>query len=74
MGCCLGEDAKLAAAPLAQDLFSLPGERWPPRGRRRHAMAIEVLVPPGAARIATRATLASQQCTQVPQNDTERSF
>ena len=41
-------------------------------------MVVGALVPPDAARVAThvatRATLASQQCTQVPQNDSERSF
>ena len=41
-------------------------------------MVVGALVPPDAARVATRvatrATLASQQCTQVPQNDTERPF
>ena len=64
MGCCLGEDANLAAAPLAQSLFFRPRvfrprERRPPRGRRRHAMAVEALVPPDATRIATRGTAHS---------------
>ena len=54
VGCCLGEDAKLAAAPLAQGPFSRPGGRRPPRGRRRHAMAVGALVPPDATRIAAR--------------------
>mgnify|MGYP000847900069 CR=1 FL=1 len=54
MGCCLGEDANLAAAPLAQSLFFRPRERRPPMERRRHAMAVEALVPPDAARVATR--------------------
>ena len=54
MGCCLGEDANLAAAPLAQSLFFRPGERRPPMGRRRHTMAVEALVPPDATRVATR--------------------
>ena len=36
-----------------QGLFSLLGERWLPRGRRRHAMAAEALVPPDAVRVAT---------------------
>ena len=54
MGCCLGEDANLAAAPLAQSLFFRPRERRPPRGHRRHVMAVEALVPPDAARVATR--------------------
>ena len=53
VGCCLGEDAKLAAAPLAQGPFSRPGGRRPPRGRRRHAMAVGALVPPDATRVAT---------------------
>ena len=71
MGCCLGEDANLATAPLAQSLFFRPRERRPPMGdRRRHAMAVEALVPPDAA----RAILASQQCTQVPQNGIEEPF
>ena len=50
VGCCLGEDASLAAAVLAQSPFSQPRERWPPRGRRRHTMAVEALVPPDTAR------------------------
>jgi len=54
MGCCLSEDANLAAAPLAQSLFFRPGERRPPMGRRRHTMAVEALVSPDAARVATR--------------------
>ena len=71
MGCCLGEDANLATAPLAQSLFFRPRERRPPMGdRRRHAMAVEALVPPDAA----RAILASQQCTQMPQNGAKRPF
>ena len=78
MGCCLGEDAKLAVAPLTQSLFSRPRGRRPPRGRRRHAMAVGALVPPDAARVATRIAartiLALQQCTQMPQNGTERPF
>ena len=64
MGCCLGEDANLAAAPLAQSLFFRPRvfrprERRPPRGRRRHTMAVEALVPPDATRVATRGTAHS---------------
>ena len=59
MGCSLGEDANLAAAPLAQSLFFRPKvfrprERRPPMEHRRHAMAVEALVPPDAARVATR--------------------
>ena len=53
VGCCLGEDANLAAAPLVQSLFSRPRGRWPPRGRRRRAMVVGALVPPDAARVAT---------------------
>ena len=53
VGCCLSEDANLAAAPLVQSLFFRPRGRWPPRGRRRHVMVVEALVPPDAARVAT---------------------
>ena len=53
----LSEDAKLAAAPLAQSLSSRPRGRGPARGRRRRAMAVETLVPPDAARVATVATV-----------------
>ena len=64
MGCCLGEDANLAAAPLAQSLFFRPRvfrprERRPPMERRRHTMAVEALVPPDATRVATRGTAHS---------------
>ena len=64
MGCCLGEDANLAAAPLAQSLFFRPKvfrprERRPPMGRRRHVIAVEALVPPDATRVATRGTAHS---------------
>ena len=48
------EDANLAMAPLTQSLSSRPRGRWPPRGRRRHAMAVGALVPPDAARVAAR--------------------
>ena len=61
VGCCLGEDAKLAVAPLTQSLFSRPRGRRPPRGRRRHAMAVGALVPPDAARIATVYTNAPER-------------
>ena len=54
VGCCLGEDTKLAVAPLTQSLSSRPRGRRPPRGRRRHAMAVGALAPPDAARVATR--------------------
>ena len=66
----LSKDAKLAAAPLAQSLFSRPRGRGPAKGRRRHTMAVEALVPPDAARGAVR----TQQCTQMPRNGAERSF
>ena len=112
MGCCLGEDANLAAAPLAQSLFFRPRERRPPMGRRRHTMAVEALVSPRATRLSSRRSsrrssqrnsvhkwqktvsrghsrrlvytvasprpartiLASQQCTQMPQNGAKRPF
>ena len=53
VGCCLSEDANLAAAPLVQSLFFRPRGRWPPRGRRRYAMVVGALVPPDAVRVAT---------------------
>ena len=47
-------------------------------GRRRHTMALEPLVPPDTVRVATRIAartiLASQQCTQMPQNGAKRPF
>ena len=70
VGCCLGEDTKLAVAPLAQKLFSdqvggghrggAAGTPWR-LGRSCHL-----------TRLASQ--LASQQCTQMPQNGTERPF
>ena len=66
----LSKDAKLAAAPLAQSLFSRPRGRGPAKGRRRHTMAVEALVPPDAARGAVR----TQQCTQLTQNGAEGPF
>ena len=63
----LSENASLAAAPLAQSLFSRLGERRATEGRCRHAMAVGALVPPDA-------TLASQQCTRMAQNGSERPF
>ena len=60
--------ARLAAASLAQSPFSRrarffrPRERWPPRGRRRRAMAIEPLAPPAAARVATRGAACVDTC------------
>ena len=53
VGCCLSEDAKLAAAPLVQSLFFRPRGRWPPRECRRHVMMVGALVPTDAARGAT---------------------
>ena len=53
VGCCLSEDANLAAAPLVQSLFFRPRGRWPPKGRRRHVMVVGALVPTDAARVAT---------------------
>ena len=77
MGCCLGEDGKLAAA-LAQSLPSRQGGGDHRGGRRRHTMALEPLVPPDTVRVATRIAartiLASQQCTRMPQNGAKRPF
>ena len=53
VGCCLGEDANLAAAPLVQSLFFRPRGRRPPRECRRRAMVVGALVPTDAARVAT---------------------
>ena len=47
--------------------FPGQGRGGPPRGRCRHAMAAGALVPPDA-------TLASQQCTRMAQNGSERPF
>ena len=57
----LSKDAKLAAAALAQSLFSRPRGRGPARGRRRHTIAVEALVPPDAARVATVYTNAPER-------------
>ena len=57
----LSKDAKLAAAALAQSLFSRPKGRGPARGRRRRAMAVEALVPPDAACVATVYTNAPER-------------
>ena len=77
MGCCLDEDARLAAA-LAQSLPSRQGGGDHRGGRRRHTMALEPLVPPDSVRVATRIAartiLASQQCTRMPQNGAKRPF
>ena len=56
-------------AARVESAFSTKGEVPTERGRRRHAMAVGALVPPGAARVVK---LASQQCTQTPQNGAER--
>ena len=79
VGCCLGEDANLAAAPLVQSLFSRPRGRWPPRECRRHVMVVGTLVPPDAARVATsvatvytnapkrrREAISTDLCTLLP--------
>ena len=58
VGCCLGEDANLAATPLVQSLFFRPRGRRPPKGRRRRAMVVGALVPTDAARVATVYTSA----------------
>ena len=54
VGCCLGEDANPAAAPLTRILSSRPCERRPPRRHRRRTMVVGALVPPDATRVATR--------------------
>ena len=75
MGCCLGEDARLAVAPLAQSLFFRPRERWSPRGRRRRAMAVEALVPPDTVRVATRGAAHSPTVyTNAPKRRQEAIF
>ena len=61
VGCCLSEDANLAAALLVQSLFFRPRGRWPPRGRRRYAMVVGALVPPDATRVATVYTNAPKR-------------
>ena len=57
-------------AARAEAVFR-PSGRRPPRGRRRHAMAVGALVPPDAARVAK---LASQKCTQTLQNGSKGPF
>ena len=57
----ISEDAKLVAAPLARSLFSRPRGRGPARERRRHTIAVEALVPPDAARVATVYTNAPER-------------
>ncbi len=71
MGCCLGEDANLAAAPLAQSLFFRPRvfrprERRPPMERRRHIIAVEALVPPDATRGAAHSATRSNSVHEWP--------
>ena len=46
------QENKFYALPQAPQQFKQG--RWPPRGRRRHAMAVRALVPPDAARVAAR--------------------
>ena len=70
VGCCLGEDTRLAAAPLAQKLFSdqvggghrggAAGTPWR-LGRSCHPTQLA-------------SQLAAQQCTQMPQNSSEGPF
>ena len=71
MGCCLGEDANLAAAPLAQSLFFRPRvfrprERRPPMERRRHIISVEALVPPDATRGAAHSATRSNSVHEWP--------
>ena len=82
MGCCLGEDANLAAAPLAQSLFFRPRvfrprERRPPMERRRHIISVEALVPPdatrGAAHSATRSNSVHEWPKTAPRGRFRRS-
>ena len=47
-------NATRAESVFAQSPFFRPGKRWPPRARRRRALAVESLAPPDAARIAAR--------------------
>ena len=53
-------------APLAQSLVSRLSERWPPRGRRRHTMVVEALVPLDAACVATVYTNAPKTAPRGP--------
>ena len=62
-----------SGATRAEPIFPTKRE-GPARGRRRHAVVAEALVPPDAACVTTRATLAAQQCTQMPRNGTEGPF
>ena len=77
MGCCLGEDANLAVAPLAQSLFFRPGERRPPMEHRRHTMAVEALVSPdatrGTAHSATRSNSVHKWPKTAPRGRFRRS-
>ena len=71
MGCCLGEDANLAAAPLTQSLFFRPRvfrprERRPPMERRRHIISVEALVPPDATRGAAHSATRSNSVHEWP--------
>ena len=62
----ISEDAKLVAAPLARSLFSRP------KGRGQRGDAAGTPWRSGPSFHPTR--LASQQCTQMPQNGAERPF
>ena len=55
-------DATRAGPVFAQGPFFRPGERWPPRVRRRRATAVEPLAPPAAARVATRIAARVATC------------
>ena len=54
--------ATRAGPVFAQSPFFRPGERWPPRVRRRRALAVELLAPPAAARVATRIAACVATC------------
>ena len=55
--------ATRAEPVFAQSPFFRPGKRWPPRARRRRALAVEPLAPPAAARVAAR--VATRVATRV---------
>ena len=57
-------------AARAEAVFR-PSGRRPPRGRRRHAMAVGALVPPDAARVATR---IAKVYTNAPKRHREAVF
>ena len=67
--------ATRAEPVFAQSPFSRPGERWPPRGRRRRALAVEPLAPPDAARVATHgAAHGATVYTNAPKRAREAIF